>query len=154
MQNGSGVDEQRRIPGWRLDNVTLEETTKNYPPAEHFSRLHFAMTISREPLSSTIKAFLPPVAFALVAALAFFFHPSKVANRLTLGTGMLIAAVGFHISHTLSLPPIGTLILFDTVMLATYAFPAAALVPTTLIHTDADCWKPSHSPTPTHPSPH
>lgn len=141
VQDASGTDVEMRIPGWRLDNASFSQRVKDYPPDEHFSRLQYTLTISREPLSSTIKAFLPPVAFMLVAGLAFFFHPSKVANRLTLGTGMLIAAVGFHISQTVSLPPIGTLILFDKVMLATYAFHVGGLVTSTLIHIDEDYWK-------------
>jgi hypothetical protein len=141
VPGNSGLDETVRIPGWRLENVTLNETAKAYPGDSDYSRLRFSVTISREPLSSTLKSFLPPVAFALVAGLAFFFHPSKVANRLTLGTGMLIAAVGFHISQTVNLPPIGTLILFDKVMLATYAFHVGGLVTSTLIHIDEDYWK-------------
>lgn len=138
---GSGVDEGVRIPGWRLGAATLEESTKTYPPDERFSRARFSVEISREPLSSTLKSFLPPFAFMLVAGLGFFFHPSKVANRITLGTGMLIAAVGFHISQTVGLPPMGTLILFDKVMIATYAFLVGCLIVSTLIHIDEDWWK-------------
>lgn len=141
VTEGSGVDEGVRIPGWRIGDVTLEEVTKTYPPDETYSRARFAVQISREPLSSTLKSFLPPFAFMLVAGLGFFFHPSKVANRITLGTGMLIAAVGFHISQTVSLPPMGTLILFDKVMIATYAFLVGCLLVSTLIAIDEDWWK-------------
>lgn len=141
VADASGLDADAKLPGWRFDNVTLDVVQKTYPPDEKFDRVRFVVTISREPLSSTIKAFLPPLAFMLVAGLAFFFHPSKVANRLTLGTGMLIAAVGFHISQTVGLPPIGSLILFDKVMIATYAFHVGGLVTSTLIHIDEDYWK-------------
>ena len=141
VMEGTGVDEGVRIPGWRLGEARLEEVTKTYPPDERFSRARFTVEISREPLSSTLKSFLPPVAFMTVAGLGFFFHPSKVANRITLGTGMLIAAVGFHISQTVSLPPVGTLILFDKVMIATYAFLVGCLVVSTLIAIDEDWWK-------------
>jgi hypothetical protein len=141
VMDGSGIDEGVRIPGWRIGDVSLEETTKTYPPDEAFSRTRFSVQISREPLSSTLKSFLPPFAFMLVAGLGFFFHPSKVANRITLGTGMLIAAVGFHISQTVSLPPVGTLIFFDKVMIATYAFLVGCLMVGTLIAIDEDWWK-------------
>lgn len=138
---GSGLDEQAKVAGFRVQNVNFSEVTKAYPPAEHFSRARFVVTVDREPLSSTIKSFLPPFAFMLVAGLGFFFHPSKVANRLALGTGMLISAVAFHISQTQSLPPNGSLILFDKVMMAVYVFLVCALVVATLIHIDEDYWK-------------
>jgi hypothetical protein len=138
---GSGIDEGVRIPGWRIGEVALESVDKTYPPDETFSRTRFTVQISREPLSSTLKSFLPPFAFMLVAGLGFFFHPSKVANRITLGTGMLIAAVGFHISQTVSLPPVGTLIFFDKVMIATYTFLVGCLMVGTLIAIDEDWWK-------------
>lgn len=141
VQEASGLDEGVRIPGWRIGTADLHEVIKVYPPDEQFSRARFTVQISREPFSSGIKAFLPPVAFMLVAGLGFFFHPSKVANRITLGTGMLIAAVGFHISQTVSLPPMASLMLFDKVMLATYAFLVGSLVVSTLIAIDEDWWK-------------
>jgi len=137
----SGLDENVRIAGWRVKDVSFTETTKEYPPDESFSRGRFTVLVEREPLSSTIKSFLPPVAFCLVAGLGFFFHPSKVANRITLGTGMLISAVAFHISQTQSLPPLGELITFDKVMLCVYAFIVGCLVVSTLIHIDEDYWK-------------
>ena len=138
---GSGLDEGVRIPGWRIGRTALEEVTKEYPGDERYSRARFTVEIQRETFSSGIKAFLPPLAFMLVAGLGFFFHPTKVANRITLGTGMLIAAVGFHISQTVSLPPMGSLMLFDKVMLATYAFLVCSLGVSTLIAIDEDWWK-------------
>jgi hypothetical protein len=141
VAEGSGLDEQVRIPGWRIGEAGLEERTKTYPGDEAFSRARFSLAISREPVSTSIKAFLPPIAFMLVAGLGFFFHPSKVANRITLGTGMLIAAVGFHISQTVNLPPVGALILFDKIMIAVYAFLVGSLAVSTLIAIDEDWWK-------------
>lgn len=141
VQEGSGLDEGVRVPGWRIGEARLDVVEKAYPGDERFSRARMTVSITREPLSSAVKAFLPPVAFMLVAGLGFFFHPSKVANRITLGTGMLIAAVGFHISQTVSLPPMGSLMLFDKVMLATYAFLVCSLAVSTLIAIDEDWWK-------------
>ena len=138
---GSGLDDNVRIAGWRVQGWSFTEAPKQYPPDEEFSRARFTVIVEREPLSTTIKSFLPPVAFCLVAGLGFFFHPSKVANRITLGTGMLISAVAFHISQTQSLPPLGQLILFDKVMLCVYAFIVGCLIVSTLIHIDEDYWK-------------
>lgn len=138
---GSGLDEAVRIAGWRIQGWSFTEAPKQYPPDEEFSRARFTVVVEREPLSTTIKSFLPPVAFCLVAGLGFFFHPSKVANRITLGTGMLISAVAFHISQTQALPPLAQLILFDKVMLCVYAFIVGCLIVSTLIHIDEDYWK-------------
>lgn len=141
---GSGeslLDEQARVAGWRIKTAELSIESKAYPPDEMFSRAKFALVVEREAFSSTIKSFLPPVAFVAVAGLGFFFHPSKVLNRLTLGTGMLISAVAFHISQTQSLPPLGSLILFDKVMLSVYVFLAGCLAVATLISIDEDWWK-------------
>lgn len=141
QQEGSGLDERVRVAGWRVQDVSFTADAKTYPPDESFSRGRFAITVFREPLSTSIKSFLPPVAFMVVAGLGFFFHPSKVANRITLGTGMLISAVAFHISQTQALPPLGQLILFDKVMLCVYAFIVGCLAVSTLIHIDEDYWK-------------
>lgn len=139
----SQLDAQAHVAGWRVKAANLTIETKDYPPDEQFSRAKFALVVEREAFSSTIKSFLPPLAFVLVAGLGFFFHPSKVLNRLTLGTGMLISAVAFHISQTQSLPALGSLILFDKVMLSVYVFLAGCLAVATLISIDEDWWKES-----------
>jgi hypothetical protein len=53
--------------------------------------------------------------FCIVSGLSFFFRSDKVAQRLGMGTSMLISAVMFHISQTASLPPLGSLILVCSV---------------------------------------
>lgn len=141
LQAESGLDSDARVPGWKSENVSFVEETKAYKFGEEYSRLHFSVRVYREGLSSSIKSFLPPAAFIIVAALGFFFHPSKTLNRITLGTGMLVAAVAFHISQTSSLPPLGTLIFFDRVMISVYAFIAVTLAVGVLIAIDEDYWK-------------
>jgi len=101
----------------------------------------FTMEVAREPVSTTVKTFLPPIAFMIVSGLSFFFHPSKVANRLGLGTSMLISAVLYHISQIVNLPSGGRLMLLDKIMFSVYAFLAGSLVVTTLIAIDEDYWK-------------
>ena len=137
----SGLDEGFRVSGFRIRGWEAENVPKTYAFEETYDRLVFTVTISREVTSTLLKSFLPPLAFVLVAGLGFLLHPSKVANRLTLGTSMLIAAVMFHISQTVSLPPLGMLILFDKVMIAVYAFLACTLAVATLIAIDEDYWK-------------
>ncbi|MES2154559.1 MAG: hypothetical protein V4510_05425 [bacterium] len=135
---GTGIDPDIHVAGWRIDNAGATVAPKVYAFGETYSRFAYQVQVSREPLSATLRAFLPPLAFMIVSALSFFLHASKVAQRLTLGTSMLIAAVGFHISQTVSLPTLGRLTLFDQLMLAAYAFLAASLAVTALVAYNED----------------
>jgi hypothetical protein len=137
----SGLDEGFHAAGWRVHEPTYEATTKDYKFEETYSRARFSVELSREKFSTAIKTLLPPVAFILVASLQFFMHPTKWANRVGLGTGMLISSVMFHISQTVALPPMAKLILFDKVMIAVYLFVVGSLAVTTLIAIDEDWWK-------------
>jgi hypothetical protein len=138
VTEGSGLDPSIRVAGWRIDGVESSVGEKTYAFGETYSRVTFAVHISREPLSALLRSFLPPLAFMVVSGLSFLLHPSKVAQRIALGTSMLISAVGFHVAQTVSLPTLGRLTLFDEVMLSTYAFLAASLVVTTVIAYNED----------------
>lgn len=137
----SGVDADFKAAGWRIGEPRFEVLTKEYPFEESYSRGKLSIELSRERFSTSLKSMLPPLAFMFISGLSFFLHPSKVAQRLGLGTSMIISAVMFHISQTVSLPPLGSLILFDKLMLACYAFLLASLSVTTLIAIDEDYWK-------------
>ena len=141
LQEESGLDEGFRAAGWRVHEPAFVVVEKEYKFGETYSRARFSVDLSRERFSTAIKTLLPPVAFVLVAGLQFFIHPTKWNNRLALGTGMLISSVMFHISQTVSLPPIARLILFDKVMIAVYLFVVCSLAVTTLIAIDEDYWK-------------
>ncbi|MEK6985169.1 MAG: hypothetical protein AABX89_02140 [Candidatus Thermoplasmatota archaeon] len=127
------LDADARVAGWRQNNLTALATVKEYPFGESYSRLTYTLELRREPVSSALRTFLPPVAFMLVASFSFFFDRSQASNRLALGTGMLITAVGFHISQTVSLPPLGALTLFDKVMISAYSFIASTILVTTVL---------------------
>ena len=133
LADESGPDESVRVAGWRIQGDELRTETKEYSFGEEYSRLAFDLTIRREPVSTSLKTFLPPLAFMVVSGLSFFFGLGKSAQRVGLGTGTLISAVLFHVSQTVSLPPIATLMLFDKVMISVYAFLAASLIVTTLL---------------------
>jgi hypothetical protein len=127
------LDEEAGLSGWKESGFEPTVATKSYPFGESYSRLQYTLTLKREPVSSALRTFLPPIAFMLVASFSFFFDRAQAANRLSLGTGMLITAVGFHISQTVALPPLGALTLFDKVMISVYAFIAATLLVTTVL---------------------
>jgi hypothetical protein len=127
------LDSDVGLSGWSESGFARAVATKAYPFGESYSRLQYTLTLKRETVSSAMRTFLPPIAFMLVASFSFFFDRAQAANRLSLGTGMLITAVGFHISQTVALPPLGALTLFDKVMIAVYAFIAATLLVTTVL---------------------
>lgn len=141
MEDASGIDDEFVAGGWQVGEPSIEVADKSYKFGEEYSRAKFNVELSRAKFSTTIKTLLPPLAFVLVAGLAFFFHPTKWGNRVGLGTGMLISAVMFHISQTLALPPLPRLILFDKVMIAVYLFILGSLAVTALIAIDEDYWK-------------
>lgn len=137
----SGIEDTFHAAGWRLGTITMDVVPKMYLFEEEYSRVVFRIPLSREPFSTTIKTMLPITAFVFVSGLSFFLHPSKIAQRLGLGTSMIISAVLFHISQTVNLPPLSRLILFDKIMLSVYAFLVGSLIVTTLIAIDEDYWK-------------
>lgn len=141
LTDWGGLDEDFTVAGWRVGEVVMVVEENDYKFEETYSRLSFTVELTRERLSTTLKTLLPPVAFVLVSGLSFFLHPSKVGNRLGLGTSMVISAVMFHISQTVALPPLGRLILFDKIMLAVYVFLVGSLMVTALIGIDEDYWK-------------
>ena len=135
---GSGLDEDVRVSGWRVKGTDAGAGMKGYGFDEDYSRFTYTVTVHREPLSAALRTFLPPLAFMIVSGLSFALHPSKFGQRITFGTSMLISAVGFHVSQTVSLPTLGRLTLFDQIMLSAYAFLAASLVVTALIAHNED----------------
>ena len=136
--SGSGLDEDVKVSGWRIKGTAADAGLKQYGFDEDYSRFTFTVTVHREPLSAALRTFLPPIAFMVVSGLSFYLHPSKVGQRITFGTSMLISAVGFHVSQTVSLPALGRLTLFDQIMLSAYAFLAASLIVTALIAHNED----------------
>lgn len=138
---GNGLDEQVRVAGWNIRGTHADVSLKEYAGDEPYSRFTYSITVGREPLSAALRSFLPPLAFMVVSGLSFALHASKLAQRITLGTSMLISAVGFHVSQTVSLPTLGKLTLFDQIMLSAYAFLAASLIVTVLIARNEDYHK-------------
>jgi hypothetical protein len=139
--SNSGLDDEVRVAGWRIRGTEASVADKSYPFDETYSRFTYTVELAREPLSATLRTFLPPLTFMVVSGLSFALHPSKVGQRITFGTSMLISAVGFHVSQTVSLPTLGKLTLFDQIMLSAYGFLAASLVVTALIAHNEDIKK-------------
>lgn len=133
-----GLEPGLRVPGWEVGNAVVRVENHTYSFGETYSRLIFQFEVSRPVGSTALRSFLPPVAFVIVAGVSFMLHKSKSANRITLGTGMLISAVAFHISQTSSLPTLGALTFFDRFMMAVYTFIVASLAVSTYMAYEDD----------------
>jgi len=144
LASESKIDPHLKIAGWNQDKWAFISTTQTYDMAggsSEYSRLVFTINISRAPTSTTIKTLLPPIIFCIVSCLSFFFPSTKMAQKIGLGTSMLISAVMFHISQTSSLPPLGSLIMIDKIMLSTYGCLCASLICTAMVSVNDDFWK-------------
>lgn len=137
-EGGLALEEGVRIPGWTLSDPQVTVVDHAYSFGETYSQFSFQIQLSRPGISTALRSFLPPVAFVLVAGVSFLLHKSKSANRVTLGTGMLISAVAFHISQTSSLPTLGALTFFDRFMMAVYTFIVVTLAVSTYMAYEDD----------------
>lgn len=141
LLDDSGLDPAVRVSGWRIEGWSMTTRDVDYPWGETYHRTVFEIRVVREPTTTAIKTLLPVLVFCAVSGLSFFFPVEKITQRVGLGTGMLISAVMFHISQTSALPPLGSLILMDKIMISAYTFLAASLVVTTIISINEDHWK-------------
>jgi hypothetical protein len=135
------LDPDLTIAGWDISGSSWTATTHHYGWGEEYSRMVFTINVSRPPTSTTIKTMLPPIIFCIVSGLSFFFPSTRMGEKVGLSTSMLITAVMFHISQTSSLPPLGSLIMIDKIMLATYTFLTISLIATSLVVINEDIWK-------------
>jgi hypothetical protein len=130
VTRGTGLDADLRVAGWTIDRTEAVVSEKTYPfmdGEESYSRLTYSIHVSKPTFSATMRTFLPPVAFLLVASFSFFLDPATPVPRLTLGTGMLISAVAFHLSQVVNVPFLGMLTPFDKFMISAYAFIASSI---------------------------
>jgi len=141
LTDGIGLDPDLTIAGWDISGWSWTATSHTYGFGGTYSRLVFTINVSRPPTSTTVKTMLPPIIFCIVSGLSFFFPSTRMGEKVGLSTSMLITAVMFHISQTSSLPPLGSLIMIDKIMMATYAFLTISLIATALVVINEDVWK-------------
>jgi hypothetical protein len=140
LVNESGLDPAVGVQGFQISGFRFDQAAHHYKWGENYSQGRIGIQLSRASAATALKIFLPPLAFMIVSFLGFFMHKSKVANRVGLGTSMLISAVAFHISQVVSLPPLGSLILFDKIMFSVYAFLVCSLIIAVIISINEDFW--------------
>lgn len=119
--SSSGIDPSVIIVGWHLDWWNATTAEHRYEPYdETFSRYIFSIEISRVPLTSFLKSFLPVFFMVFVGLLSLLLRADKVTTRLTLNISTLLAAVMFHVNLTSTIPPVGYLTFADKFMITTY----------------------------------
>ena len=119
------------IPGWEVDEPTLEVTDNVYdtdfgdPRVEGdstFSRATFNLAVTRPKGTYSFKLILPLLLVALTAALSLLVHPQFVEGRIGIGITALLTLVALQITSNSNLPEVDYLILLDKLYVLSYAF--------------------------------
>ena len=117
----SGIDQSLSFAGWNIDGWTAEIREHYYPVYdETYSQYVYTIDISRLFLSSFLKTFLPVFFIIIVVLCTYIIDPDKVAQRITMVSSGLVAAVMFHVSINNQIPPVGYLTFADKFMILTY----------------------------------
>lgn len=129
------LDPMFQTVGWNQKGMGFNVTEHSYPWGETYSQAHFSLVLERKSISSTANILLPPLIFCFVSFLAFIISPVKESPlmvRLSLGTGMIISAVLFHVAQSSALPPFGEIRQLDIIMISAYMAIALSILVTVL----------------------
>jgi hypothetical protein len=117
----SGIDDSIAFAGWNLDGWSTCSKKHSYAIyGETYSQYVFNVDISRIPINSFLKTFLPVFFIVLVVLCSFVLDPDKITTRLGMAGSSLVAAVMFHVSISNQIPPVGYLTFADEFMGLTY----------------------------------
>ena len=133
----SGVDDLFITSGWDQKGTSYNITSHTYPWDKTYSQATFSLKLERRSLSSAGNILLPPIIFCFVSFLAFIISPVKESPlmvRLSLGTGMIISAVLFHVAQSAMLPPFGEIRMLDIIMISSYTAIAISIFVTVMCH--------------------
>lgn len=136
-QAESGVDDMFSTTGWIEQEIRYESDEHSYPWGRNYSQISFTFVLERNSISSAVNILLPPLIFCFVSFLAFIITPLKDISlpvRLSLGTGMIISAVLFHVAQSSALPPFGGIRQLDIIMMSAYVAIATSILITVLCH--------------------
>ena len=130
----TAVDPDVKFVGWDLGKTTTAVVDHHYAVYnETYSQYHMDVHIKRIRLPATLKTFLPILCFLVIVFLSMMVTLEKIDNRLSMGIGVLIASVMFHVSLSNAIPPVGYLTLVDKAMMATYAVVGSNLTLTVML---------------------
>lgn len=125
----SGIDQLITFAGWNIDGWYATVRDHVYPVYdETYSQYVFTLDISRIALTSFLKTFLPVIFIVFVVLFTFIIDPDKIAQRITMVSSSLVAAVMFHVSINNQIPPVGYLTFADQFMILTYFIILASFI--------------------------
>ncbi len=117
----SGIESSIAFTGWNIDGWSVTSNEHSYAIyGETYSQYAYTISISRIALSSFLKTFLPVFFILIVVLCTYIIDPDKVAQRITMVSSSLVAAVMFHVSINNQIPPVGYLTFADKFMILTY----------------------------------
>lgn len=117
----SDIDPNIAFAGWNIKSWEAQESRHEYRVYdEEYSAYSFVVHLSRIPINSFLKTFLPVLFTVLILMFSFIMEPDKIVTRLTISTSSLVATVMFHVSISNQIPPVGYLTLADKFMILTY----------------------------------
>lgn len=115
------MDEKVKLVGWNIDEETPTVSEDSFmDPKEKYSMYTFSLTINRLRFAATMKVLFPLTIMVIISFLALFIGAGAAVNRLTILTGVLLAACMFHLNASSSLPPIGYLTMADKIFFSSY----------------------------------
>ena len=135
-QEPVAVNPQLVLPGFRVapPRVTIESFT--YPTAfgdtrrsfpHSYSRVEFALPISRPIVTSSLKMLLPVLCVGIGASLMFLLKTTYVDARLGIGITALLTVVAIQLAANETMPSVDYLVLMDKIHLAAYVYVLAGL---------------------------
>ncbi|MFH0836934.1 MAG: hypothetical protein V1870_02290 [Candidatus Aenigmatarchaeota archaeon] len=117
----SGIEDSIAFTGWNIDGWEASVNEHTYIIYnETYSQYVFTIKISKIPLSSFLKTFLPVIFIIIIVMFSFVIDPDKITTRLTMISSGLIAAVMFHVSIASQIPSVGYLTFADKFMILAY----------------------------------
>lgn len=116
----SGMDPEVMVIGWDPKPVDATLRHHSYPDGDVFHQYQLNLRLKRSGITAPLRVFVPLICFLVVSMITLMLAPESYDKRLGTNTGMLIAAVMFHVAIISSLPPLGYLTLADRLVMATY----------------------------------
>lgn len=117
------------IPGWNVhsqDFKIVEDVNRN---TDVYSRYIAEFTIEKPFFPAFIVGLFPIIVMAMIALIVMLFKPTNLDIRAEVLTGILIAAVFFHVLDVgAELPPLETLTLEDKGMMGLYSILIIAMM--------------------------
>ncbi len=116
----SGVDPQVVIPGWTIGQFSFTESAHSYVPLEEtYSQVGFSVPISKSPIASVAKFYVPLTIIVLLGVSTLVLARNDMQLR-TGGTALLGLTL-FYLAATTVIPAVGYSTIWDESVVLCYA---------------------------------